>query len=54
MNKLKVGDWIKCHDENDCRNILNNLSKLGYGAVIMSVSYRHIVITSVPEDHETH
>ena len=48
MNELKVGDWIQCHDMEDCKKHLKALSEAGYGAVVMSANYRHIIITSVP------
>jgi hypothetical protein len=47
---LKVGDFIKCHNEEDCKEALFELSRNGYGAVVTDVSYTLIRITSVPED----
>lgn len=42
---LKVGDFIKCRDKQDCENHLRILREEGYGAVLETL----IRITSVPE-----
>ena len=47
---ILVGDFIKCHNEEDCKEALFELSRNGYGAVVTDVSYTLIRITSVPED----
>ena len=44
---LKKGDWTKCHDNDEVRQYLAELSKEGYGATRGSGNY--ILITSVPE-----
>ena len=46
-NKLKKGDWIKCHDDREVREYLAELSKEGYGAARGSGNY--ILITREPE-----
>lgn len=46
--KPKKGDWIKCVDDRDIRNVLANLGKEGYGAVRSAGNY--ILITSVPKE----
>ena len=50
MNKLKKGDWIKCHDEEDLKKWLSMLGRNGIGAVVSPGLY--ILITSVPEKGE--
>ena len=46
---MKPGDIIQCANKTDCLDTLIKLSKAGYGAVVMDVSYKYIRITSVPE-----
>lgn len=46
--KPKKGDWIKCVDDRDIRNVLADLGKEGYGAVRSTGNY--IIITSVPKE----
>ena len=48
--KPKKGDWIKCVDDRDIRNVLADLGKEGYGAVRSVGNY--IIITSVPKEDE--
>lgn len=48
--KPKKGDWIKCVDGLDIRNVLADLGKEGYGAVRSAGNY--IIITSVPKEDE--
>lgn len=48
--KPKKGDWIKCVDDRDIRNVLADLGKEGYGAVRSAGNY--IIITSVPKEDE--
>lgn len=45
---LKVGDFIKCRSEEDCKERLFELSLAGYGGVVANVDYTYIRITSVP------
>lgn len=47
-NKLKKGDWIKCHDDQEVRSVLADLSKAGYGAARGSGNY--ILITAEPKE----
>ena len=49
-NKLKKGDWIKCHDDQEAREYLAELSKEGYGAARGSGNY--ILITREPEEKD--
>jgi hypothetical protein len=46
-HKLKKGDWIKCHDDEEIRQYLTELGKKGYGAVRSAGNY--IIITREPE-----
>ena len=46
MKKLEKGDWIKCHDIEELKKWIAQLSKEGYGAVVDFGL--HICITSVP------
>ena len=46
---LKVGDFIKCRGEEECKETLFNLSCNGYGGVVTDVDFTYIRITSVPE-----
>lgn len=50
---LKVGDFIKCRDENDCKETLFELSLAGFGGVVTDVNYTYIRITSVPDDSKS-
>lgn len=43
---LKKGDWIKCHDDQEIREYLAELSKEGYGAARETGNY--ILITAEP------
>ena len=43
---LKKGDWIKCHDDQEIREYLAELSKEGYGAARGAGNY--ILITEEP------
>lgn len=45
---MKKGDWIKCGDDWDIRNVLADLGREGYGAVRSAGNY--IIITSVPKE----
>lgn len=47
--ELKKGDFIKCTDEGDLKEMLRALSEAGYGAVVTDVNSHYIRITSVPE-----
>ena len=49
-NKWKKGDWIKCHDDQEAREYLAELSKEGYGAARGSGNY--ILITREPREPE--
>lgn len=51
-NKLKKGDWIKCHDDAEVRQYLTELDKKGYGAVRSAGNY--IIITREPEKKDEH
>lgn len=53
MEGLKVGDLIKCANEDDCRKILKELSDLGYGAVRASYNGHWIRITQAYDRIET-
>ena len=46
-HKLKKGDWIKCHDDEEIRQYLTELGKEGYGAVRSTGNY--ILITGESE-----
>lgn len=47
----KVGDMIKCHDEEDVKRTLKDLSDQGYGAVRMWPFW--IQITKTNEEGDT-
>ena len=50
MNRssLRKGDWIKCSDDEEIRELLSDLSKEGYGAVRSPGNY--ILITAEPKE----
>ena len=50
MNRssLRKGDWIKCSDDEEIRELLSDLSKEGYGAVRSPGHY--ILITAEPKE----
>lgn len=50
---LKVGDFIKCRDEKDCKETLFELSLAGFGGVVANVDYTYIRVTSVPDDSKS-
>lgn len=50
---LKVGDFIKCRSEEDCKERLFELSLAGYGGVVANVDCTYIRITSVPDDSKS-
>ena len=49
---LKAGDYIKTSGGEDLKATLENLSKLGYGAVVSVYSGTEVLITSVPDREE--
>lgn len=50
MNRssLRKGDWIKCSDDEEIRELLSDLSNEGYGAVRSPGNY--ILITAEPKE----
>ena len=53
MVTLKVGDFVKCRNEEDCKERLFELSLYGYGGVVTDVDCTYIRITSVPDESES-
>lgn len=50
--KLATGDYIAARDEEDFKDLLDCLSKAGYGAVRTSPNLFEVCITSIPAENE--
>ena len=46
---MRPGELIRINGEDDARKMLKELSKQGIGAVVCTVNYKWILITSVPD-----